>query len=63
VLSVPNYSDRVHPGAVYQILRDQDVFAANTCGPARYSPRPISPPCGSTYLEWTRSPGGRNAHG
>jgi uncharacterized protein len=60
VLTVADYTDQVHPEAVYQALLDQDVFAVHTCarcGRAHYSPRVICPHCGSTDLEWKRSEG------
>jgi uncharacterized protein len=60
VLTVADYTDEVHPEAVYQALLDHDVFAVRACtkcGRPHYSPRVICPHCGSTSLTWRRSDG------
>jgi uncharacterized OB-fold protein len=60
VLRVAEYTDEVHPEAVYQALLDRDVFAVHTCtrcGRAHYSPRVMCPHCGSDSLEWNQSDG------
>jgi uncharacterized OB-fold protein len=60
MLRVADYTDEVHPEAVYQALLDHDVFAVHSCtrcGRAHYSPRVICPFCGSGALEWRRSTG------
>jgi uncharacterized protein len=60
VLTVQDYTDEVHPEAVYQALLNHGVFAVHTCtrcGCPHYSPRVICPHCGSTSLTWERSEG------
>lgn len=60
VLPVAEYTDEVHPEAVYQALLDRGIFALHTCarcGRAHYSPRVMCPHCGSTELTWEESDG------
>ncbi len=60
MLTVLDYTDEVHPEAVYQALLDHDVFAVHACtrcGRAHYSPRVICPHCGSGSLTWKQSDG------
>jgi hypothetical protein len=59
-LNVSDYTDQVHPEAVYQALLDADVLAVHSCascGRGHYSPRVVCPYCGSTSLIWQRSGG------
>jgi hypothetical protein len=61
-VEVRDWTDAVHPEAIYQALLEQGILAVHTCtacATSHYPPRVLCPGCGSTTLEWQQDPDGR----